>query len=204
MYQYSAQKVNSDGTLKPRGYIHDGGAINVKVYIVGTDVIHKEITEAQNNLNSRLDSLLSAESDTVPKDQIKQRIKYLDYYNIDNDKTDLMNYLKDTSMSNKSTVTNEINSFINIVKENSPKNVDPERDGKLVWDKTYDSKGTYQAYSESDKAYPYTLTDRLNMGDRIYFVATSTRDPKSTDEIQIYQIADIAIYKLNFGDPTSD
>ena len=115
-----------------------------------------------------------------------------------------MNYLKDTPMSNKGTVTNEINNFIKIVKANSPKNVDPERDGKLVWDKTYDSKGTYQAYDESAKAYPYTLTDRLNMGDRIYFVATSTRDPKSTDEIQIYQISDIAIYKLNFGDPTSD
>ena len=204
LYQYSAQKVNSDGSLKPRGYIHDGGAINVKVYIVGTDVIHKEITEAQNNLNSRLDSLLSAESDKIPKDQIKQRIKYLDYYNIDSDKTDLMNYLKDTSMSNKGTVTNEINNFIKIAKENSPKKVDPARDGKLVWDKTYDSKGTYQAYDESAKAYPYTLTDRLNMGDRIYFVATSTRDPRSTDDIQIYQIADIAIYKLNFGDPTSD
>lgn len=67
---------------------------------------------------------------------------------------------------------------------------------------TYDSKGISQAYNEVTKLYPEKLI-QLKQGDRIQMVATSNRNPSSTDEVEIYQIACIYIFRMNFGDPNT-
>lgn len=67
---------------------------------------------------------------------------------------------------------------------------------------TYDSKGINQAYDEVTKLYPETLI-QLKQGDRIQMVATSNRNPSSTDEVEIYQIACIYVFRMNFGDPNT-
>ena len=67
---------------------------------------------------------------------------------------------------------------------------------------TYDSKGINQAYNEVTKLYPETLI-QLKQGDRIQMVATSNRNPSSTDEVEIYQIACIYVFRMNFGDPNT-
>lgn len=67
---------------------------------------------------------------------------------------------------------------------------------------TYDSKGISQAYDEVTKLYPEKLI-QLKQGDRIQMVATSNRNPSSTDEVEIYQIACIYIFRMNFGDPNT-
>lgn len=71
-----------------------------------------------------------------------------------------------------------------------------------VYRATYDSKGTNQALDEVTKLYPEKLI-QLAQGDRLQMTVTSNRNPSSTDEVEIYQIACIYVYRMNFGDPNT-
>lgn len=71
-----------------------------------------------------------------------------------------------------------------------------------VYRATYDSKGTNQALDEVTKLYPEKLIE-LAQGDRLQMTVTSNRNPSSTDEVEIYQIACIYVYRMNFGDPNT-
>lgn len=71
-----------------------------------------------------------------------------------------------------------------------------------VYRATYDSKGTNQALDEVTKLYPEKLI-QLAQGDRLQMTVTSNRNPSSTDEVEIYQIACVYVYRMNFGDPNT-
>lgn len=71
-----------------------------------------------------------------------------------------------------------------------------------VYRATYDSKGTNQALDEVTKLYPEKLI-QLAQGDRLQMTVTSNRNPSSTDDVEIYQIACIYVYRMNFGDPNT-
>ena len=91
---------------------------------------------------------------------------------------------------------------LTVVVYKQAKNGDRYGDQEEIYRVTYDSKGINQAYNEITKLYPETLI-QLKQGDRIQMVATSNRNPSSTDEVEIYQIACIYVFRMNFGDPNT-
>lgn len=91
---------------------------------------------------------------------------------------------------------------LTVVVYKQAKNGDSYEDQEEIYRVTYDSKGISQAYNEVTKLYPEKLI-QLKQGDRIQMVATSNRNPSSTDEVEIYQIACIYIFRMNFGDPNT-
>lgn len=91
---------------------------------------------------------------------------------------------------------------LTVVVYKQAKNGDRYDAQKEIYRVTYDSKGINQAYDEVTKLYPETLI-QLKQGDRIQMVATSNRNPSSTDEVEIYQIACIYVFRMNFGDPNT-
>ena len=91
---------------------------------------------------------------------------------------------------------------LTVVVYKQAKDGDSYGDQEEIYRVTYDSKGINQAYNEVTKLYPETLI-QLKQGDRIQMVATSNRNPSSTDEVEIYQIACIYVFRMNFGDPNT-
>ena len=91
---------------------------------------------------------------------------------------------------------------LTVVVYKQAKDGDSYGDQEEIYRVTYDSKGINQAYDEVTKLYPETLI-QLKQGDRIQMVATSNRNPSSTDEVEIYQIACIYVFRMNFGDPNT-
>lgn len=91
---------------------------------------------------------------------------------------------------------------LTVVVYKQAKNGDSYEEQEEIYRVTYDSKGINQAYDEVTKLYPETLI-QLKQGDRIQMVATSNRNPSSTDEVEIYQIACIYVFRMNFGDPNT-
>ena len=91
---------------------------------------------------------------------------------------------------------------LTVVVYKQAKNGDSYEEQEEIYRVTYDSKGINQAYNEVTKLYPETLI-QLKQGDRIQMVATSNRNPSSTDEVEIYQIACIYVFRMNFGDPNT-
>lgn len=91
---------------------------------------------------------------------------------------------------------------LTVVVYKQAKNGDSYGAQEEIYRVTYDSKGINQAYDEVTKLYPETLI-QLKQGDRIQMVATSNRNPSSTDEVEIYQIACIYVFRMNFGDPNT-
>ena len=91
---------------------------------------------------------------------------------------------------------------LTVVVYKQAKNGDSYGAQEEIYRVTYDSKGINQAYNEVTKLYPETLI-QLKQGDRIQMVATSNRNPSSTDEVEIYQIACIYVFRMNFGDPNT-
>lgn len=91
---------------------------------------------------------------------------------------------------------------LTVVVYKQAKNGDSYGAQEEIYRATYDSKGINQAYNEVTKLYPETLI-QLKQGDRIQMVATSNRNPSSTDEVEIYQIACIYVFRMNFGDPNT-
>lgn len=91
---------------------------------------------------------------------------------------------------------------LTVVVYKQAKNGDSYDEQEEIYRVTYDSKGINQAYDEVTKLYPETLI-QLKQGDRIQMVATSNRNPSSTDEVEIYQIACIYVFRMNFGDPNT-
>lgn len=66
-----------------------------------------------------------------------------------------------------------------------------------IYRAVYDSKLTYQAQNIDTKEYPEKEVT-LATGDKIIIQANTTRNPQSTDEIQIYQIASLVIFRKNY------
>lgn len=66
-----------------------------------------------------------------------------------------------------------------------------------IYRAAYDSKLTYQAQNIDTKEYPEKEVT-LATGDKIIIQANTTRNPQSTDEIQIYQIASLVIFRKNY------
>lgn len=66
-----------------------------------------------------------------------------------------------------------------------------------IYRAAYDSKLTYQAQNIDTKEYPEKEVT-LATGDKILIQANTTRNPQSTDEIQIYQIASLVIFRKNY------
>lgn len=91
---------------------------------------------------------------------------------------------------------------LTVVVYKQAKDGDSYGDQEEIYRVTYDSKGINQAFNEVTKLYPETLI-QLKQGDRIQMVATSNRNPSSTDEVEIYQIACIYVFRMNFGDPNT-
>lgn len=91
---------------------------------------------------------------------------------------------------------------LTVVVYKQAKDGDSYEEQEEIYRVTYDSKGINQAYDEVTKLYPETLI-QLKQGDRIQMVATSNRNPSSTDEVEIYQIACIYVFRMNFGDPNT-
>lgn len=65
----------------------------------------------------------------------------------------------------------------------------------------YDSRSTYS--SDNNGVHP-EITQEFKKGERITVDYVTTRDPQSTDDVEIYQVGNIAIYRLNYGDPNTN
>lgn len=68
-----------------------------------------------------------------------------------------------------------------------------------IYRASYDSRSTYTSRRE-DKSYP-EINVQLVKGNRISVDYTTLRDPQSTDDVEVYQIGNIGIFRLNYGDP---
>lgn len=66
-----------------------------------------------------------------------------------------------------------------------------------IYRASYDSKLTYQAQNTETKLYPEKEI-KLATGDKIIIQANTTRNPQSTDDIEIYQIASLVIMRKNY------
>lgn len=71
---------------------------------------------------------------------------------------------------------------------------------ETVYNASYDSQTKYRSFNGLQ--YPEKVLN-LNVKDRLSFRVTTTRNPNSTDSVEIYQIATISIYRNNFGDPNN-
>lgn len=203
LFEYNAQKVNSDGTLKDGGYIHDGGTMNVQLFTLKHSIIRKSITDAISVANTSLNTLLTTESDKKILAQIVARINDLDYWNMTRYKEQLIQYINDHSMSNKEQVLAAVNTLLTAIETNVNGNTDRSQQVQ-IYEKLYDSKGVFEAVNNDQ--YPTIITPQLEAQDRIYLTVSNRangRDPKSTNETSIYQVADFKIYRLNYGDPNT-
>lgn len=72
-----------------------------------------------------------------------------------------------------------------------------------IYQAIYDSKITYRAYNPVNQTYPDRVL-QCNVGDKIISNVITNRNPQSTDEVCIYQISSILVYRLNFGNPNVD
>lgn len=201
VFQYSAQNLGTNGELKENGFIHDGGSMTVKVSVVKRSDRWKAITDKLTEVENTLDGLLSAnDDDKAQLDQLKQFIANFDYYDMDRMKTNINQYIDDNSMSSKDQVKSTVDGLCDVIK--STVNSNDTATAKEIYSIEYDSKGLYSSYNEESNDYPSTITEKLEVGDRIYLDVTTGRNPQSTDDTTIYQVADIVVYRLNFGNPT--
>lgn len=70
-----------------------------------------------------------------------------------------------------------------------------------IYRKAYDSRSVYT--SNSNGKFP-EVVQQFTKGQRITVDYETLRNPQSTDDTEIYQVGNIAIYRLNYGDPNTD
>ena len=69
---------------------------------------------------------------------------------------------------------------------------------ETLYTATYESQSKFRSYIDDTNSFP-EFKVQLKAGDRLYLVATTARDPRSTDRFRISQIASFYVYRLNHG-----
>lgn len=69
---------------------------------------------------------------------------------------------------------------------------------ETLYNTTYDSQSKFRAYMNQTDSFP-EFKVQLKKGDRLFSVATTARNPQSTDGFEITQISSFYVYKLNYG-----
>lgn len=70
---------------------------------------------------------------------------------------------------------------------------------ETLYTTTYESQSKFRSYIDATDSFP-EFKAQLKARDRLFLVATTARDPKSTDQFRISQIASFYVYRLNHGD----